>query len=53
MKKVKKMENKHSKSLSYKNPIMQMIDDKKRIMNAIKNGKKLSSIKGVKFVSSL
>ncbi len=35
------------------NPIMKMIQDKKKIMVAIKKGKKLSSVKGVKFVSPI
>jgi len=36
-----------------KNPIIQMIEDKKRIVHAIKNGKSLSTLKGIKIVSPL
>ena len=40
-----------------KNPsgnfIIQIIEDKKRIIEALKNGKKMSSIKGIKIVSPL
>jgi len=33
------------------NPIIQMIEDKKRIVKAIKNGESLSTLKGIKIVS--
>ena len=33
------------------NPIVQMIEDKKRIVKAIKNGESLSTLKGIKIVS--
>jgi hypothetical protein len=35
------------------NPIYQMVKDKKRIAKAIKNGEKISNIKGIKIVSPL
>jgi|GEM_PF-3175767 len=35
----------------FKNPIMQMIADKKRIAKAVKNGESLSTLKGIKIVS--
>jgi hypothetical protein len=35
------------------NPIYQMIKDKRRIIEAIKNGEKVSNIKGIKIVSPL
>jgi len=35
------------------NPIIQMIEDKKRIVKAIKNGQSLSTLKGIKIVASL
>jgi len=37
----------------YKNPLVQMVEDKKKIISAVKNGEKISSIKGIKFVSPL
>ncbi|WPV00882.1 hypothetical protein SNE26_03770 [Mucilaginibacter sp. cycad4] len=33
------------------NPIVKMIEDKKRIAQAIKNGESLSTLKGIKIVS--
>ena len=36
-----------------KNPIVQMIEDKKRIVKAIENGESLSTLKGIKIVSPL
>lgn len=36
-----------------KNPIIQMIEDKKRIITAIENGESLSTLKGIKIVSPL
>lgn len=36
-----------------KNPIVQMIEDKKRIVKAIENGESLSTLKGIKMVSPL
>ena len=36
-----------------KNPIIQMIEDKKRIVKAIKKGESLSNLKGIKIVSPL
>jgi hypothetical protein len=47
-KKTKSSETKHTK-----NPIIQMIEDKERIVEAIKNGKSLSTLKGIKIVSPL
>ena len=47
-KKTKNSETKH-----VKNPIIQMIEDKERIVEAIKNGKSLSTLKGIKIVSPL
>jgi len=35
----------------FKNPIIQMIEDKKRIVKAIKNGESLSTLKGIKIVT--
>lgn len=35
------------------NPIIQMIEDKKRIFEAVKNGESLSNLKGIKIVSPL
>jgi len=35
----------------FKNPIKQMIEDKKRIVKAIENGQSLSTLKGIKIVS--
>lgn len=37
----------------HKNPIVQMIEDKKRIVKAIENGESLSTLKGIKIVSPL
>jgi hypothetical protein len=42
-----------SESKKFSNPIIQMIEDKKRIIQAIKNGKSLSTLKGIKIVSPL
>jgi hypothetical protein len=36
-----------------KNPIIQMIEDMEKIVGAIKNGKSLSTLKGIKIVSPL
>ena len=36
-----------------KNPIAQMIEDQKRIIDATRKGKPMSSVKGVKFVKPL
>ena len=36
-----------------KNLIIQMIEDKERIVQAIENGKSLSTLKGIKIVSPL
>jgi hypothetical protein len=52
MKAEKKSSDKTS-CASYSNPIIQMIEDKKRIVNAIKNRESLSNLKGVKIVSPL
>jgi len=52
MKQVQKKE-KASEAKSFKNPILQMIEDKKRIVAAIKNGESLSTLKGIKIVSPL
>jgi hypothetical protein len=35
------------------NPFEQMIEDKKKIIKAVKNGEKLSSVKGIKIVAPL
>jgi hypothetical protein len=51
MEQVKK--NTGSGSKQFKNPIIQMIEDKKRIVKAIKEGKSLSTLKGIKFVTPL
>ena len=46
--------NKNTGSASkINNPIVQMIEDKKRIVKAIKNGEDISSLKGIKIVSPL
>lgn len=37
----------------FDNPFMQMIEDKKRVIEAIKNGKKLSTLKGIKVASPI
>ncbi|SDE90273.1 hypothetical protein SAMN05216464_110246 [Mucilaginibacter pineti] len=42
-----------SESKRFSNPIIQMIEDKKRIIQAIKNGESLSTLKGIKIVSPL
>jgi|GEM_PF-5512394 len=36
-----------------KNPIVQMIEDKKTVVAAIKKGKSLSTLEGIKVVSPL
>ena len=36
-----------------KNPIIEMIENKKRIVKAIKNGESLSTLTGIKIVSPL
>lgn len=38
---------------SVPNPLIKMIEDKKRVINAIREGKDLSKLKGIKFVSPL
>jgi hypothetical protein len=35
------------------NPFIKMIEDKKRIAEAIRNGKDLSTLKGINFVSPI
>jgi hypothetical protein len=35
------------------NPFIKMIEDKKRIVEAIRNGKDLSTLKGINFVSPI
>ena len=35
------------------NPLIKMMEDKKRIINAIKSGEDLSTLKGIKIVSPL
>ncbi len=47
-KKTKRPATKQSKNL-----IIQMIEDKERIVQAIENGKSLSTLKGIKIVSPL
>lgn len=44
---------KNSETKQVKNPIIQMIEDKERIVEAIKNGKSLSTLRGIKVVSPL
>ncbi|WP_165500390.1 hypothetical protein [Pedobacter psychroterrae] len=36
-----------------KNPIIRMIEDKDKIVEAIRSGKDLSKLKGIKFVSPI
>jgi len=38
------------KEKSSQNPFVKMVEDKKRIVNAIKEGKDLSKLKGINFV---
>ncbi|WP_165456437.1 hypothetical protein [Pedobacter kyonggii] len=38
---------------SKSNPLIKMIEDKKRIVNAIREGKDLSKLKGINFVSPI
>jgi hypothetical protein len=45
--------NKGNSATKYKNPIVQMIEDKKRIVKAIENGESLATLKGIKIVSPL
>jgi hypothetical protein len=52
MKQVNK-NNTVSEVMTSKNPIIQMIEDKKRIVKAIKKGESLSTLKGIKIVSPL
>ena len=42
-----------SPNLSSKNPIVKMIEDKKRITAAIENGESITNLKGIKIVSPL
>jgi len=51
MKKIK--ENTDSAVITIKNPILQMLEDKAKIIQAIKDGKSISTIKGIKIVSPL
>ncbi len=51
MKQIKK--SSVSEIKSSKNPIKQMIEDKKSITKAIENGENLSTLKGIKIVSPL
>jgi hypothetical protein len=51
MEQVKK--NTGSEEKKHKNPIIQMIEDKKRVVKAIENGESLSTLKGIKVVSPL
>ena len=54
--KIMKQVNKNhivSEAKTSKNPIIQMIEDKKRIVKAIKKGESLSTLKGIKIVSPL
>jgi hypothetical protein len=37
----------------FDNPIMQMIEDKKRVVEAIKQGKSISTVTGIKIASPL
>jgi hypothetical protein len=45
--------NINSEAKNFNNPIVQMIEDKKRVVEAIKKGKSLSTLKGIKVVSPL
>ncbi|MFI5139988.1 MAG: hypothetical protein ACHQIM_19370 [Sphingobacteriales bacterium] len=45
--------NTGSEVRKFKNPIVQMIEDKKRIVKAIENGESLSTLKGIKIVSPI
>jgi len=38
---------------SMPNPLIKMIEDKKRVINAIREGKDLSKLKGINFVSPI
>ncbi|WP_169303411.1 hypothetical protein [Pedobacter cryophilus] len=42
-----------AKEKSCVNPLVKMMQDKLTIMNAIKNGKDLSTLKGIKIVSPI
>jgi hypothetical protein len=42
-----------AKEKSYGNPLIKMMEDKRRIINAIRNGKDLSTIKGITIVSPI
>ncbi|PWK80041.1 hypothetical protein LX99_00505 [Mucilaginibacter oryzae] len=44
---------KSDKATNANNPIVKMIEDKKRIVKAIKNGESLSTLKDIKIVSPL
>ncbi|HWZ02016.1 MAG TPA: hypothetical protein VNX40_00325 [Mucilaginibacter sp.] len=45
--------NTGSEIKKFKNPIIQMMEDKKRVIIAIKNGESLSTLKGIKIVSPI
>ncbi len=51
MEKIKKNAGSETKKIT--NPIIQMIEDKKAIVKAIKNGEDLSTLKGIKIVSPI
>ena len=47
------MSSKNTRTSYPVNPIIKMIADNKRIIEAINNGKSLSTLKGIKIVSPL